>query len=105
MIFDRSKGIFSFAATLSLIVCGLIGYILEISDGMSLAKRLGENVRKLREAQGLSQEMFAEISGVHRTYLSGIERGARNCTLQVIDRLAKALRVPASDLLREDHQS
>ena len=69
---------------------------------MSLAARLGRNVRKLREERGLSQEAFADLSGLHRTYLSGIERGARNPTVGIIERLANALDVPASDLLAED---
>lgn len=58
-------------------------------------------MRRLREERGLSQEAFADLSGLHRTYLSGIERGTRNPTLSVVDRLAKALRVTAADLLLE----
>jgi len=68
---------------------------------MSLGARLGENVRRLREERGLSQEAFADLSGLHRTYISGIERGVRNPTVEVIERLAKALKVPAGDLLQE----
>ena len=70
---------------------------------MSLAARLGGNVRRLREAQGFSQEAFADFSGLHRTYLSSIERGTRNPTINVVERLAKALNVSASDLLKEGH--
>ncbi len=86
---------------MSLIVCGLISYRLQLAS-MTLAARLGENVRKAREAKGLSQEAFAEVSGLHRTYLSGIERGSRNPTVQVVERLAKALGVSASDLFAGD---
>lgn len=72
---------------------------------MSLAARLGKNVRRLREERGFSQEAFADLSGLHRTYLSGIERGARNPTVAIIERLAKALNVSASDLFAEDEAS
>jgi transcriptional regulator with XRE-family HTH domain len=58
------------------------------------------NVRLLRDKRGWSQEDLAEKSGLHRTYISGIERGVRNPTLGIIDRLAKALGVPPSELLK-----
>lgn len=50
---------------------------------------------------GLSQEQLAFDSGVHRTYVSGVERGVRNPTVTVVERIAKALRVPASALLED----
>jgi transcriptional regulator with XRE-family HTH domain len=62
-------------------------------------KRLGRNLRSLRQAKGLSQEAFAEEAGLHRTYVSDLERGARNPSLTVIDKLARALDVPAGRLL------
>jgi len=63
-------------------------------------RKFGTQVRKLREDRGLSQEKLAELSGLHRTYIGGIERGERNVALLNILRLAKALRVQASDLLK-----
>ncbi|HXH53177.1 MAG TPA: helix-turn-helix transcriptional regulator [Sphingomicrobium sp.] len=66
---------------------------------MDIRQRLGRNVRRLREAQGLSQEAFADEAGIHRTYVSDIERGARNPTVAVVDRLARALGVAAGRLL------
>lgn len=63
--------------------------------------RLGTNLRRLREAKGLSQEAFAFEAGIHRTYVSDIERGARNPTITVVEKLAIALSVSASELLRE----
>ena len=68
---------------------------------MDVKKRLGTNLRRLREAKGLSQEAFAFEAGIHRTYVSDIERGARNPTITVVENLALALGVTASDLLRE----
>lgn len=65
-----------------------------------MKKRLGSNVRRLREAKGVSQEAFAFEAGIHRTYVSDIERGARNPTITIVERLAKSLGVTASDLLR-----
>jgi transcriptional regulator with XRE-family HTH domain len=66
---------------------------------MEVRRRLGANVRRERERLGLSQEQLAFDSGVHRTYVSGVERGVRNPTVTVVERLAKALKVPASALL------
>ena len=52
-------------------------------------------MRCLRQAKGLSQEAFADEAGIHRTYVSDIERGARNPTITVVERLAQALGVNA----------
>ncbi|WP_182547935.1 helix-turn-helix domain-containing protein [Phyllobacterium myrsinacearum] len=54
---------------------------------------VGRNVRRIREERGLSQEKLAFETELHRTYISGVERGVRNPTVLVIDRLAKALGV------------
>ncbi|MGX1694080.1 helix-turn-helix domain-containing protein [Microbacterium keratanolyticum] len=59
---------------------------------------LGVRVRELREARTLSQEAFAHKAGLDRTYVSGIERGRRNPTLDVLYRLADALEVEVRDL-------
>ena len=68
---------------------------------MDVRRRLGTNLRKLREDQGFSQESFADHSGLHRTYISGIERGVRNPTVVILDKIAKALKVSAGQLLDE----
>ena len=68
---------------------------------MDVRRRLGLNLKKLREEQGFSQESFADHCGLHRTYISGIERGVRNPTVVIIDKIAKALRVQAGQLLDE----
>lgn len=62
----------------------------------------GARVRELRTGHGWSQEDFAHRANLDRTYVSGIERGTRNPTLDIIHRLALALEVPASDLLVAD---
>ena len=72
---------------------------------MDVRRRLGLNLKKLREEQGFSQESFADHCGLHRTYISGIERGVRNPTVVILDKIAKGLKVPAGQLLDETHAS
>jgi transcriptional regulator with XRE-family HTH domain len=60
--------------------------------------RFGFAVRDRREALGLTQEEFAERAGIHRTYLSDIERGTRNVSLVNIERVASALSMKISEL-------
>jgi transcriptional regulator with XRE-family HTH domain len=75
-----------------------------VDDGATvegdLQRVLGANLRAYRSARDLSQEGFADLLGVHRTYMGGIERGERNLTLRSVERLADRLGVTASDLLR-----
>lgn len=66
---------------------------------MDIRARLGQNIRKLREAKGWSQEDYADRAGIHRTYVSDIERGRRNPTVTVIEKLAKPLEVRPGSLL------
>ena len=58
-----------------------------------LQRVLGRNLRNFREAEGLSQEAFAERMGYHRTYWAGIERGERNLTLQSLEKIADKLAI------------
>ena len=66
---------------------------------MDIRRQVGLNVQKLRRERGWSQEELAFESGLHRTYISGIERGARNPTVLVIDQLATSLKVSPARLL------
>jgi transcriptional regulator with XRE-family HTH domain len=61
-------------------------------------ERFGDAVRARREALALTQEELAERAGIHRTYLSDVERGSRNLSLLNIERLAAALGVRMSEL-------
>ncbi len=63
-------------------------------------KSFGLAVRKARESVGLSQEALAEEAGLHRTYVSSVERGQRNVSLDNICRIAKALSTTPSELFR-----
>ena len=66
---------------------------------MDIRKRFGKRVKALREAKDWSQEELADRAGLHRTYISAVERAVRNPTLTVIARIAKALKVPIAELL------
>ena len=66
---------------------------------MDIRTRLGLNVRRLRTAKGWSQEAFADEANIHRTYVSDIERGSRNPTITVVEKLAKPLGVTPGALL------
>ena len=66
---------------------------------MDVRKKFGKRLRALREARGWSQEEFADRAGLHRTYVSAVERGVRNPTLSVLERLANALGIKLSELL------
>lgn len=61
--------------------------------------KFGEKVREKRIEQGLSQEELAVKAGVHRTYIGMIERAEKNITLSNIEKVAKALDIPITDLI------
>jgi len=68
-----------------------------------LQRALGQNLREYRKERGLSQEAFADVLGVHRTYVGGLERGERNVSLKALERYAERLGVATLSLL--DHGS
>jgi transcriptional regulator with XRE-family HTH domain len=67
----------------------------------TFALRLGRTIRRHRLAAGLSQEDLAERSDLHRTYVSLVERGRNNVTVDALVRIGQSLGVPASQLLAE----
>jgi transcriptional regulator with XRE-family HTH domain len=64
-----------------------------------LQRAIGRNLKEYRLTRGLSQESFAEVLGVHRTYMGGLERGEHNLTLRSVERIAGRLNVDALGLL------
>ena len=66
---------------------------------MEIPRRVGLNIKSARTAKGWSQEELADQSGLHRTYISGLERSIRNPTVTVLKRLADALGMTSSSLL------
>jgi transcriptional regulator with XRE-family HTH domain len=69
------------------------------NDSSDVLVRFGERLREVRQGAGVSQEKLAELAGLHRTYVSSVERGLRNVSLLNIDTLARALGVALADLM------
>tara|TARA_R110002096_G_scaffold316510_1_gene511033 strand:+ start:185 stop:388 length:204 start_codon:yes stop_codon:yes gene_type:complete len=66
---------------------------------MDVRQRLAKNMRRIRRAKGWSQEELAHQAGVHRTYISGVERCVRNPTITIVNRIAEALGVKVGELV------
>jgi len=69
-----------------------------------IQEKLGENIREIRKQKGLSQEELAFRSGLHRTYISDVERGERNVSIKNIEKIAWALGVKPSELLEINYE-
>jgi transcriptional regulator with XRE-family HTH domain len=65
-----------------------------------IQRKLGDRIRKLRSRKGWSQEEFAAVSGVHRTYIGAVERGEKNLTISTLHTLAKTLDTSIAQLFR-----
>lgn len=72
---------------------------------MDIIKVFGKNVRRYRKKAGLSQEGFAERCGLHRTYISDIERFQRSISLENIQRIADALNIETYKLFIETREN
>ena len=72
---------------------------------MDIVKVFGTNVRRYRQALGISQESFAEKCGLHRTYISAIECYHRSISLENIQRIADALEIEAYMLFVENYKN
>jgi len=66
---------------------------------MDIRRQVGLNVQRFRRERGLSQEGLAFEAEIHRTYISGVERGVRNITITVVAKIAAALKVMPHQLL------
>ena len=67
---------------------------------MEIREVFARNLRKARQAKGLSQEALAHDAGIDRTYISALERGVYSATIDMVDKLADVLNVEASELLQ-----
>lgn len=68
---------------------------------MDIKSQFGKKVKKFRLSKGLSQEAFAHKADLDRTYISSIEKGERNVSLVVIEKIAIALEIEISNLFDE----
>lgn len=68
---------------------------------MEVRLLVGRNLKKYRKEAGFSQESLALECGLHRTYVSGVERGVRNPTVVVLEQIARPLGIPTWRLLEE----
>ncbi len=71
---------------------------------MNIIKVFGTNLRKKRIEKGLSQEKFAELCNLHRTYISDIECFTRNISLETVQKIADALEIDSYTLLMIDEE-
>lgn len=67
---------------------------------MNIRVTVGNNIRTIRLKHGWSQEELADRAGLHRTYISGLERGVRNPTISIISTLASAFDIAPAELLK-----
>lgn len=77
----------------------LLVYLMGL-DSEKVKKALGTEVRSIREELGLTQSQLADLSGLHRTYVAGVENGGRNLTIESLIKLATSLKALPSELLR-----
>ena len=66
----------------------------------SIVDRFPQLLRKVRTDKGLSQEELADLAGLHRTYISQIERGLKSPSLRSLEQIANGLEITLSELLR-----
>ncbi len=74
---------------------------MDIRELAAVRVKFGTRVRELRLAKGFSQESFAEVCDLHRTYIGAIERGERNVSLENIYKIATALGLKTKDLFSQ----
>lgn len=75
-----------------------------MTDATKYKSALGLTIRESRHEMGLSQEELADLIGLHRTYIGGIERGERNVSLENILRIADSLKIRPSALLEKSEK-
>lgn len=71
----------------------------------TIAEAFGAALRMRRKARGISQERLAELSGLHRTYISQLERGKRKGSMRVVKQLVQALDTTLIEMMRDARTS
>jgi len=66
---------------------------------LSAQQKLGKKLKRIRIEAGYTQERLGELTGLDRTYISGIERGVRNPSIKSLDKISRALKIKSSELL------
>lgn len=72
---------------------------------MDILKVFGTNLRRYREEKNISQERFAEMAGLHRTYISDVERFQRSISLSNVQKIADALEIETYKLFKEETEN
>lgn len=67
----------------------------------NILQALGDSIQKIRKSQGISQEKLAELTGLHRTYISDLECGRRNPSVMTLMKISQALAVTMTFLLKD----
>lgn len=96
---DRLRKLFVYHSLVTMI------FIYDLSFEMSLRQNLATNLRRIRAKREMSQDDFAALIDIHRTYLNHLEGAKRSPTIDVIEKVAERLDVTFVDLLRDPHDS
>lgn len=68
---------------------------------MNIKEKIGKRVKKLRKDNNLSQEALANISNIDRTYIQSIEKGERNISITILEKIAKGFKISLSEFLKD----
>lgn len=68
---------------------------------MNIKQKVGLKIKELRKSKGLSQEKLANLAEIDRTYLPTIEKGERNVSIEILEKISKALHISIKDLFDE----
>lgn len=68
---------------------------------MDIKEKFGKNLKRLRAEKGISQENLASSAGLDRTYIPSIEKGSRNVSITVVEKLANALNADISEFFKD----
>ncbi|HKJ34700.1 MAG TPA: helix-turn-helix transcriptional regulator [Balneolales bacterium] len=68
---------------------------------MNIKNKIGNKIRNLRHQRGLSQEQFANLCDLDRTYIAGIEQGKRNVSIVNLEKIANAFKISLSELFND----